>query len=150
MTLTILSGDMFTSTAPAFGHGVNVDGVMGAGVAKVFRSRYPTMFDQYRQACLHLSGAGRLRPGGMLPWQAPDGRWVYNMASQDRPGPNARLSWLVASAQAALAHADEHGVDRIAIPQIGCGIGGLDWGQVSKALDEIQAPFAARFEVWVL
>lgn len=118
-------GDIFTSTAPAIGHGVNVCGVMGAGIAVEFRRRWPDMYGRYRDACR----TGRLEPGGLFPYQCGTHdspfQWVYNIASQDRPGPHARLGWLRAGMQAMVHHARSAGIDLVALPRIGCGIGGL-------------------------
>lgn len=146
MSLTIRHGDLFTTDAPALGHGVNVDGLMGAGIAAQFAARFPAMLEAYRAQCR----SGALRPGGMFAWVDLDsGRWVYNLASQDRPGRRARLGWVESSARAALAHADTHGVPVVALPQIGCGIGGLIWEDVAGVLDHVQGDFDAKFEVWV-
>lgn len=139
------TGDVFSTQAAAIGHGVNVDGVMGAGVAKAFKARYPEMFRAYSQACR----SGTLGVGGFLPWYSePDKRWVYNLASQDRPGPRAKAKWVQHAAEQALAHADHVGVRLVAIPQIGCGIGGLDWPRVERALKWVEGDFRAEFEVW--
>lgn len=77
-------GDLFGSEAPALGHGVNVDGAMGAGVARAFRTRYPKMCREYVLACHRHD----LAPGQTLPWRSQAGTWVYNMATQ-----GAALAW---------------------------------------------------------
>lgn len=144
--VALRTGDLFTTTAAGIGHGVNVDGLMGAGVAVEFRRRWPAMFAEYETLCRE----GRLLPGSCMAWERPEGGWVYNLASQDRPGRHARLDWLHDAALAALSHADENGVDTIALPQIGCGIGGLAWADVHAVLQDAQRPFWATFEVWSL
>lgn len=138
-------GDLFTTTAPAIAHGVNTHGVMGAGVAKLIRARYEHVYDGYRSACLH----GHLLPGGL---DVEDGGdvYIYNIASQDKPGPNARLDWLTTGVRAALTHADKHDLDVIAMPRIGCGIGGLDWDDVKPVLEAAAAEFFCDIEVWTL
>lgn len=73
-------GDIFTSTAQALGHGVNVCGLMGAGIALQFRKRFPDMYLEYQKHCL----SGALNPGDYFVWTLPDGRQIYNLASQDR------------------------------------------------------------------
>lgn len=96
MSITIHHGDLFDSEAAALGHGVNVDGLMGAGIAATFARTFPRLLLEYRAACRSEA----LQAGGMFPWRAPDGRWVYNLASQDRPGRRARLDWERSSGQA--------------------------------------------------
>lgn len=145
--LTLRQGDLFFSDALAVGHGVNIRGFMGAGVAKEFRLRYPEMYETYRVACIR----GELRAGAVMPWQNPtNGHWVYNLASQDEPGAHARLEWLDSSVRSMVEHASRHGVPKVALPRIGCGIGGLDWAEVEGVLSGIARDTAkVHLEVWV-
>lgn len=145
--LTLKAGDMFASTTAALAHGVNVDGLMGAGVAAIFRRKFPAMHREYVRACRR----GDLTPGSVWPWKAPSGLWVYNLASQDRPGPHARLEWVEESVKAMLEHAQEHGVGSVAMPRIGCGIGGLHWADVEGVLGScVEAIPGVELEVWSL
>jgi O-acetyl-ADP-ribose deacetylase (regulator of RNase III) len=144
--MRIVSGDLFQSTAGAIGHGVNCMGVMGAGIARLFKRDFPEMFKEYKILCDEDS----LHAGEIFAWQAPTGQWVYNMASQHYPGANAHLKWLESAAVAALTHADAHGVREVALPQIGCGIGGLKWEDVQEVLERVEKDFSASFVVYVL
>lgn len=140
------TGSVFDTHAGALGHGVNCVGAMGAGVARLVRQRWPQMFEPYRQACV----ARTLRPGDVLPMQTGEEpiRWVYHLATQGRPGPDARLEWIRQSAQQAAVHARQHGIERIAIPQIGCGIGGLAWSDVRPVLLSLED--GVEWEIWTL
>jgi O-acetyl-ADP-ribose deacetylase (regulator of RNase III) len=142
--VTLNSGDLFTSAASAFGHGVNTHGVMG-GIASQFRLRWPEMYDEYRRRC----HAAELHPGDLMTWHTTD-TWVFNLVTQNTPGPDARLGWLRESLQKTLAFADREGIDRIAIPRIGCGIGGLDWTDVEPLVRELATASACDLEVWSL
>jgi O-acetyl-ADP-ribose deacetylase (regulator of RNase III) len=144
-----IQGDLFTSDAPAIGHGVNCRGVMGAGIAVAFREKYPAMYRHYRKMC----DAGELQPGGIFAWSArPDeGPWVYNIASQDEPGANATYEWLDQGLRSAVANMVAWGQDRIAIPRIGCGIGGLDWLMVADVIDGVEQDVPGiTFDVYYL
>lgn len=144
--LSIHSGDLFFSSTPAVAHGVNIRGFMNAGVAKEFRVRFPDMYQEYRKLCRRKG----LVAGGFHVWKDPSsGRWVYNLASQDEPGPHARLEWLDSSVRAMVGHASRHGVAKIALPKIGCGIGGLRWGDVEQVLSGIvRETDSVQLEVW--
>lgn len=145
---TYKTGDLFTTDASAIGHGVNVDGLMGAGIAVEFKQRFPDMHKVYVNEC----DTGRLTPGDTMPYEVTPGKWVYNMASQDRPGRHANYEWLYSSAVKALNHAHSVGIDTIAIPRVGCGIGGLSWGLVNQFLTfaESRSTGDTTFEVWTL
>ena len=143
-TFTEHTGNLFDSDAKALGHGVNTEGRMGAGIAVAFRNADPDMYEAYRQECW----SGRLRVGAMFAYPGP--RWVYNIASQDLPGAHARLDWLDTGVRAALAHARNHAVESLALPRIGCGIGGLSWDEVSTVLARAAARSGVKLEVWTL
>ena len=87
----------------------------------------------------------------MLPIKVNDTRWVLNMASQDDPGPNARLDWLSESLDAAFAFAVEEGINGFAIPRIGAGIGGLQWDDVLAEINTVALRYpSVTLEVWTL
>lgn len=142
--LILKTGDLFTTHSRGIGHGVNVDGMMGAGIAVVFRKRFPAMYGAYAAACM----TGALEPGGVFIWEEPNAGFIYNIASQDRPGANAHLGWLDTGVREALAHADEHGITSISLPRIGCGIGGLDWEAAQLVLANAAKLYSCDIEVW--
>lgn len=133
MLITEIIGDVFEQEAPAMAHGVNVDGKMGAGVAAGVRARYPEMYEIYREHCKKK----RLRPGMVYPYKAASGLWVYNLATQDRPGRNSRVEWVAESVSKMAAHAQSHGLGSVATVRLGCGIGGLDWDDVLPVLESL-------------
>jgi O-acetyl-ADP-ribose deacetylase (regulator of RNase III) len=126
-------GDLFSNTALAIGHGVNRRGLMGAGIAVAFKQKFPLMYEQYALMC----NRQLLPMGEVFPYYVGDGRWVYNLVTQDAPGPNANLYSVQASVMKAMRHANDYGVPRIAIPQVGCGIGGLRYEDVRKVLNDV-------------
>lgn len=140
------TGDLFTSTAQALGHGVNTQGLMGSGIAPIFRSKFPDIFAPYAKAC----DDGFLNPGDMIPVFSR-GRWIFNIASQKQPGPDARLEWLKAGVEASLAFAAEEGISSIALPRIGAGIGGLNWDDVVDVITEAATAYEnITVELWSL
>ncbi len=128
MSLTEVTGDLFAVTGlDALAHGVNCRGVMGAGIAVEFKRRWPAMFANYRATC----DAGLLRLGDILPWHVLGERhWIYNLATQVRPGPCAMLSAIDDAVCAMTTHAAAVGVKRIGMPRVGCGLGALRWDDV--------------------
>ncbi|MEV1010449.1 macro domain-containing protein [Streptomyces sp. NPDC049881] len=139
MTVEEREGDLFSAVtladADALAHGVNCAGAMGRGIAVAFRDRWPAMYEDYRAACRD----GRLVPGAVLPWRAPDGLWVYNLGTQKHWRSPARLPDVRAAVTAMVAHAAGHGVRRIALPRVAAGLGGLPWADVRAALHEESA-----------
>lgn len=147
------NGDIFNTDASYIAHGVNCKGLMGSGIAVQFKKRFPEMHAGYVLRCAD----GRLAPGGF--WVGTgmhEGRPVYivNLASQDEPGANAHYSMLFSAVQnfaAAASHPERIRMygGLVAIPEIGCGIGGLEWYRVKYILECIeQMYFGIEFEVW--
>jgi O-acetyl-ADP-ribose deacetylase (regulator of RNase III) len=145
-SVILKEGDLFTSDAPAIGHGVNTVGVMGSGIAVMFKKHHPGMYDVYREMCQDKD----LNPGEIFVWLDEKQRYIYNIASQDNPGSNARLEWLEAGLHEALTDADARGLDRIALPRIGAGIGGLDWESVYLLMQVLVRNYECDIEVWTL
>lgn len=137
-------GDLFSTTARALGHGVNCDGVMGAGIAVAFKEKFPKNYITYRNAC----DTKMLRPGEALV-NYEDNFHIANISSQDKPGKNARYDWAFQGFLDAALQLDIRNINVLAIPLIGCGIGGLEWDGVEyllKAVEVIVPGF--EFEVW--
>lgn len=127
-------GDLFTTECKAIGHGVNRRGLMGAGVAKAVRVLFPEVYNFYRTVCLMKPEEFPL--GSVLPASDPlqPGTVIFNMATQDLPGPHANLDAIYSSAMETLAIAKTLNIPEVAIPKIGAGIGGLNWNDVEERL----------------
>ena len=48
-----VKGNILDSDADAILHQVNCQGVMGAGLAKQIRGRYPNVYEKYKNACVN-------------------------------------------------------------------------------------------------
>jgi O-acetyl-ADP-ribose deacetylase (regulator of RNase III) len=121
-------GDLLASDEAVLAHGCNTHGVMGAGIAAQFSVRYPQMQAEYSKLCSQK----HFVPGSAMRWDelgiglVPQ-RIIFNLATQDRPGPHARCEWVYLSFRNMAEQMMALRLDRVAIPKIGCGIGGLDW-----------------------
>lgn len=128
-------GDLFTVDEPVIAHGCNTVGVMGAGVARLVRSAWPEVYYLYETACAR----GTFDAGSAQRCPVLDGHVVYNLGTQRNPGASA-TNWLVFLSFANMFESMKTwGHDRVAIPRIGCGIGGLTWVQVEAAIVSAQA-----------
>lgn len=121
MTFTIETGDLFTHPAQALAHGVNCKGVAGAGVAAIMAKRYPLDIEIYKSE----ARSGRLKPGDALITATGSGKLIIHCASQNRLGKDATVDWLSQSLTKGLGLAVEYGIESVALPLIGGGIGGL-------------------------
>lgn len=148
MTVRYITGDLFAALGhAALGHGVNCRGYMGAGIAPQFRRRWPAMFHAYQREC----ASGRLTLGGMMPWRDPQtGQVIYNLATQERPGPYATLAAIESALTLTVQHAYWNEVGRVAIPRLGAGLGGLKWREVREVVEKVAGPSPVEVTVVTL
>lgn len=133
MNFTKEIGDLFAHPAEALAHGVNCQGVAGAGVAGLMARHYPNAIAQYKV----LARRGDLPAGGaMICPGGPGDRTIIHCASQYYPGPDAREEWVRSSVAVGLSLAVEHGISSVALPLIGGGIGGLNPAVAERAIRE--------------
>ena len=123
--LKLVKTDIFSSDAQTLVNAVNCVGVMGGGLAALFKDRYPEMYIDYVAAC----ETGELRPGKPQLWKGPD-KWVLNFPTMDTLMAGARLDWIDEGLATFAERYREWGVKSISFPKLGCGIGGLDWEEV--------------------
>lgn len=145
MTVVEKIGNLFTANQPAVAQGVNCFGVMGAGIAVQFKRDDPEMFKSYVEACR----TGELAPGGAHFWQKSDGTWTFNLASQNRPGKDARIEWFESALREASEFATLNNITGIAMPRIGAGIGGLQWDDCLEMIKRVDESFPhLTYEIW--
>jgi hypothetical protein len=80
--MLIKVGNLLDVTAGAICHQVNLKGVMGAGLAKQIREKYPVVFSEYQLAIQRKE----LRLGGVQRVQVNEALWVFNLACQENYG----------------------------------------------------------------
>lgn len=73
MTIQIVNGDLLEASEDILGHQVNCQGVMGSGIAKILRDRYPNLYPEYKKYCDQYTPD---EPAWTLPAGA-DGREVH-------------------------------------------------------------------------
>lgn len=130
---SLISQDIFTMKTDAIVNPVNCVGVMGAGLARQFRLKYPEMFRDYAKTCM----TNTLRPGTMH---------VFTISNKDNPkfiiNFPTKLHWKDPSEESYItdglialrAEIVSKGLQSIAIPRLGCGYGGLEWSFVRREI----------------
>lgn len=117
-----LDSDLFSSPAQTWVNPVNLQGVMGAGLAKSFRLRFPDMFRAYQDLCFREA----LRPGLLHLWKGPE-RWVLNFPTKLDWRSPSRLGMIEAGLESFLICYGGWGINSAAFPALGCGLGRLRW-----------------------
>jgi len=142
--LHFTSGNMFDLDVDIRVNTVNCVGVMGAGVALAFKTRFPAMFNAYKTAC----NAGEVRPGSLHIWRTHT-EWILNFPTKRHWRDNSKYEDIEDGLKDLRTYLDSLGRPvRVALPALGCGHGGLDWSLVSKLIERHLATTAAEIFVF--
>lgn len=139
-------GDILAADAEALVNTVNCVGVMGRGIALQFRKAFPENYEAYKTVC----DRKELRPGRMFVHalgQLTNPRYIINFPTKDHWKGKSRLKDIDCGLVALVDEVRRLGIRSIAIPPLGCGLGGLDWSDVRP---RIERAFATLPEVEVL
>jgi O-acetyl-ADP-ribose deacetylase (regulator of RNase III) len=125
---------------------VNTAGVMGKGIALMFKERFPENFKAYAAA----SKAGEIVTGRMFvtpsnELQGP--RWIVNFPTKRHWRHPSRLEWIEQGLDDLRNVIRDKAIESIALPPLGCGNGGLEWQEV-KALIESKLDDVAGLKVY--
>ena len=145
--IQLASGNLLESKVEALVNAVNTVGVMGKGIALQFRQAYPEMFRAYAAACK----AGDVQPGKMhvfdLGVSKENPRWIINFPTKRDWRESSRLIDVDVGLVDLVATIRRLNIHSIAIPPLGCGLGGLAWDEVRP---RIERSFAEVTDVLVL
>jgi O-acetyl-ADP-ribose deacetylase (regulator of RNase III) len=129
------TGNLLDARTDAIVNTVNTVGIMGKGIALMFKEAFPANFREYEAACKR----GDVRTGRMFITErsaimgAP--RWLINFPTKQHWRSNARLEWVEAGLEDLRAVILEKQIRSIALPPLGCGNGGLNWREVRPAIE---------------
>ena len=128
------TGNLFDSQAEAYVNAVNCKGVMGKGIALQFKRTYPDMFREYKARCER----GEVRLGELTTFQA-ESKLVVNFPTKDHWRSKSTLEPIRTGLAALRELIEQEAIPSIALPALGCGLGGLEWRtvkvEIEKALD---------------
>lgn len=146
--LSLVEGDMFFSRMQTLTVSVNTVGVMGKGLASRVKYQFPDVYVRYQDVCktreLEL-GKPYLykRESSLDSLLADEGEKLPNLNHQtwfllfatknhwknmaDLEGIESGLNWIVKNYK-------KEGIQSIAVPALGCGLGGLEWSTVGPLM----------------
>lgn len=133
--ITYKKGDLLADSAEALVNAVNTVGVMGAGIARQFKKQFPSMFVEYEKACK----AGEVTLGKMhvVKLDVDAGhKYIVNFPTLAHWSDQAELEHIEVGLADLVRIVQEKEIKSIAIPPLGCGIGGLVWEDVRQLVEE--------------
>ena len=141
--ITIKHGSIFDSQAAVLVCPVNCVGVMGKGLALEFKRRYPYQSERYVGLCRRddVSPGGTYLAAGVI-FAATKNRWKDSSI----------IEWVDSALRnivGDMKYLEPTGARSIAIPQLGCGCGGLDWADVWPLYERHLGGLDCDVEVWI-
>ena len=131
--------DIFESGADLILHQVNCQGVMGSGIAKQVREKFPKVYEGYKDLCDTYSHDRSVLLGKVQVFDVGD-KYIANLFAQEHYGYDGKCYTDYDELKRCLKNASRYldWDDVVAIPYLmGCVRGGGDWNVVYKMIEEI-------------
>ena len=128
------AGNLLDAQTDAVVNTVNEVGVMGKGIALMFKDAFPENFKAYALA----SEQGQVKVGRMFVTEnhALTGpRWIINFPTKKHWRHPTKFEWVRDGLIDLRRVIEFKHIRSIAIPPLGCGNGGLDWNDVRPAIE---------------
>src|SRR5277367_4275431 len=129
------TGDILAADAEALVNTVNCAGIMGRGIALQFKNAFPANFKAYAAACARQE----VQPGRMFVFETghiTNPKYIINFPTKRHWRGKSRIEDIKAGLQSLRSEIQSRGIKSVAIPPLGCGLGGLDWGEVKPLIQE--------------
>ena len=129
-------GNLLEAPVEALVNTVNTVGVMGKGIALMFKDRFAHNYQLYIDACK----AKQVQTGKLFVTEVTEitgPRWIVNFPTKQHWRAPSRMEWIVEGLQDLRRFLLDNQVKSIAIPPLGAGNGGLEWLSVRVQIEQI-------------
>jgi O-acetyl-ADP-ribose deacetylase (regulator of RNase III) len=142
--ITETKGNLLEAKTEALVNAVNCVGVMGKGIALQFRREFSEdYFKDYKRACQ----SGELAIGKVhvyelktpkfdAPVSAFSPRFIVNFPTKNHWREQSRITDIESGLQSLVEAIKENEIKSMAMPALGCGLGGLDYAEVKPLIEE--------------
>jgi len=133
--IELTRGNILTADAEALVNTVNCVGVMGKGIALQFKKAYPENFKAYETACRQED----VKTGHMFIFKTDqmfNPRFIVNFPTKRHWKGRSRYEDIAAGLEDLVKEVRQRNIRSIAIPPLGCGLGGLDWKRVRSMIEQ--------------
>lgn len=128
-------GNLLEADVDALVNTVNTVGIMGKGIALMFKEAFPENFKAYAQACK----SEMVQTGRMFVTQQSDlmgPKWIINFPTKQHWRSASKPGWIAEGLKDLRQVIVENNIKSIAIPPLGSGNGGLNWSTVKPMVEE--------------
>lgn len=141
-------GNLLKSNADALVNTVNTVGVMGKGIALMFKERYAKNMVEYVKACK----AKQVRTGKVFVTETGElmgPKWIVNFPTKQHWRSPSKIEWIDQGLDDLKHFITTNHVKSIAIPPLGAGNGGLDWDIVRQHIEKSLASLEEDVEIFI-
>ena len=145
--IKFVSGDFFDYDADIRINTVNCVGVMGKGVALIFKNKFPDMFIDYYNACKR----NELRPGKPHVWKDENlfsSCTIINFPTKVHWRNPSKYEYIEEGLIWLRQFLLEKENSTVTLPALGCGHGGLDWDKVKIMINKYLSGLNAQILVF--
>ena len=131
--ISFTQGNLLEADVKAVVNTVNTVGIMGKGIALMFKDKFPANFAAYAQACDHEE----VRIGKMLVTENKQlfgPKWIINFPTKTHWRVRTKIEWIEDGLEDLVRVLKEKNVHSVAVPPLGCGNGGLDWATIQPLI----------------
>jgi O-acetyl-ADP-ribose deacetylase (regulator of RNase III) len=132
--ITLTNGNLLATDTEVLVNTVNCEGFMGKGIALQFKKAFPENFKAYERACR----AGEVQPGKMFIFATGsmiNPRYIINFPTKRKWREKSRIEDIESGLRALVEEVCRLNVSSLAVPPLGCGLGGLKWGMVKQLIE---------------
>lgn len=145
MAIKHIKGNIFNSKCQTIVNTVNCVGVMGKGIAFVYRLRYPKMYEEYKDHC----NKKLIKTGSLwLYTKQENAPWILNFPTKVHWKFPSKLEWIEQGLEKFVDTYEKKGIASIAFPLLGTHNGGLDTDEVTKLMDEYLGKCNIEIEIY--
>lgn len=142
-----LKGNMFDSGAMALVNTVNLQGVMGKGIARQFKTYFPQNYIAYQKAC--KDGSIAIGKPFVYEEETLNGpKLIINFPTKNSWRKPSEYVYIEKGLESLISIIESYHITSIAIPPLGAGNGGLQWEKVKTIIDRIMTKVGAEVYVY--
>jgi len=131
--IKFLQGNLLQANAEALVNTVNTVGIMGKGIALMFKDSFKKNFMEYEAACRR----GEVKIGRMFVTEQTEmlgPKWIINFPTKEDWRRKSRIEWIDLGLEDLRRVIIQKRIRSIALPPLGSGNGGLDWQEVRQRM----------------
>jgi O-acetyl-ADP-ribose deacetylase (regulator of RNase III) len=161
--LSVLDGDMFFSLAQTLTVSVNIVGVMGKGVASRAKYQFPDVYVHYQDLCrrrqLKMGTPVLYKRELSFDYEFADEpstiketngeTWFLLFPTKKHWSDKSNIRDIEAGLKWIVENYKKEGIKSLALPALGCGLGGLNWAQVGPLMCQYLSQLDIRVYIYL-